>query len=245
MKYTLSITGLPRTGTTTLWRLYGQHPQISRSKRKEPLQIWNEHNLDNYIDSNYFINKNTKILLDGSTNVITYKTNLIEKVKQLNSIERLCCIYTLRDPIRRTLSQTNNFLRNYLRGHTPKPIFLNDDLSINYYHLNVFFRFMLDEYSIIKNLENSIGTENILFIDINRIFEEQKYIFSQLGINEDTNIKDRTILNRTIDLTPSIKQLQIFVKVNEWFKSNKHELEIISKKTKDKILKEYYRGRTY
>jgi hypothetical protein len=243
MKYTIAITGLPRTGTTSLWRSYGEHPQISRSRRKEPLQIFTENNIDRYIKNNYLLNKNTKVLLDGSTNIITYKTNLIKRVSQLENIERVCCIYTVRDPIERTLSQTNNFLRNYFRGYIQKPIFLNNDYSIDFYHLNTFFCFMLNEVEIIKKLQNLIGLDNILFISIKRLFEDQQRIFSNLGIKDNLSIEIRR-LNKTIDLTPTIQQLKILAIIKKWFTKHRKRLENISeenkKMIKDKYLKEAY-----
>jgi hypothetical protein len=238
MKYTIAITGLPRTGTTSLWRTYGEHPEITRSRRKEPLQTWNENILDKYIYYNYIIKENTKVLLDGSTNIITFKTELIKKVKQIPDIERFCCIYTVRDPIERTLSQVNNFLRNYFRGNLPRPIFLNNDLTINEYHLNVFFCYMLDEPNIIKNLENIIGLENIFFISINKIFIDQQRIFSALGIRNNIQVESRK-LNRTVDLVPTLKQLQILIKIKDWVKDNETRLEEISKKSKDMIQEKY------
>jgi len=241
MKYTIAITGLPRTGTTSLWRTYGEHPEITRSRRKEPLQTWNENSLDKYVYYNYIIKKNTKVLLDGSTNIITFKTELIKEVKQLSNIERFCCIYTVRDPIERTLSQINNFLRNYFRGNLPKPNFLNEDLSINYYHLNVFFCYMLDEPSIIKNLENAIGLENIFFISINKIFIDQQRIFTALGIRSNIQVEARK-LNRTVDLVPTLKQLQILIKIKDWVKENETRLEEISKRSKEVIEKKYLQG---
>jgi len=241
MKYTFVITGLPRTGTTSLWRTYGEHPQITRSRRKEPLQTWNENILDKYIYYNYIIKDNTKVLLDGSTNIITFKKELVKKVKQLPDIERFCCIYTVRDPIERTLSQVNNFLRNYFRGNLPRPIFLNNDLTINEYHLNVFFCYMLDEPKIIKNLEEIIGLENIFFVSVNKIFIDQQRIFSSLGIKNNLKVEERK-LNKTVDLIPSLKQLQIFLKIKEWVKENKIELEEISKKSRNFIQENYLEG---
>lgn len=238
MKYTIAITGLPRTATTSLWRTYGEHPEITRTRRKEPLQTWNRNSLNKYIQYNYIIKKDTKVLLDGSTNIITFKTDLIKQVKNLDDIERFCCVYTIRDPIERTISQTNNFVRNYFKGYLPKPIFLNNDLTINYYHLNFFFSFMIDEPNIIKNLENIIGLENIIFVSVNNIFSQQQRIFSSLGVKNNLKVEERR-LNRTVDLVPTLKQLQVLVKIKEWVKQNEKTLKEMSLRTR-KIIEEKY-----
>jgi hypothetical protein len=244
-KYTLAITGLPRTGTTTIWRNYGEHPEISRSRRKEPLQTWDENKLDNYTKHNFVIKNETKVLLDGSTNIVAYKRHLFEKLSNLNMFNRICCIYTLRDPLKRSLSHVNNFLRNYLRGNIPKPIFLNENNTINYHHLNVFFITILNEHLMLKMLENTLGKENIIFLDINKIFEEQQRIFFELGISDKLKIEGGVPMNRTVDLTPSIEQLQLFLKIKEWFEEHKNELIPIAESSKKKIIRDYYRGKDY
>jgi hypothetical protein len=97
---------------------------------------------------------------------------------------------------------------------------------------------MLEEPNIIKNLENIIGLENIFFMSINKIFIDQQRIFSALGIRSNIRVESRK-LNRTVDLIPTLKQLQILIKIKDWVKENETRLEEISKKSKDMIQEKY------
>ncbi len=102
-KYTFAILGDNRTGTTSMWQYLGFHRQISPGRVKEILhRIPPEaEDLEPYINDNFGTIDDTKVLLDGSPNIISFRPGFIDLLKKVEMIDRVCCMYAVRPPIER------------------------------------------------------------------------------------------------------------------------------------------------
>lgn len=238
-KYTLCLLALPRTGTTSLWFAYGRHPEISRTRQKEPLFGFSELNKDKYVESSYFITDKTKILLDGTVAILIYSPEIIYKLKTIPEVDRICCIYTTRDPIRRIRSNVYNYLRNYLKFRIPKPSFLNNDNTVNEQELKNFIMFLLDEDRIITKLYEILGQNNVIIIKTDDMFkrEVQEKVFNFLEISKF--FIRGPILNTSNRLTPTMPQIKIYSDIMSWINKNNQEIINLSEKNKQNLSKKY------
>lgn len=110
------IIGAMKSGTTTLFELLGQHPEIAACKRKEPSYFnredapdvgWEEYQgLWNWDPDRH------KIALEGSTSYAKagWDTGVPERIRRASAKARFRFIYMMRDPIPRMESQVRHGL---------------------------------------------------------------------------------------------------------------------------------------
>ncbi len=136
-KYDLIILGLPKTGTTSLFAMLGDHPEICPSKIKEPINIRAPVVTPHLYFKEYFldVNKNTKALLDGTPSLFTIqrkREKLMQILKQ-EWVANLRIVYGIRNPIKRLISYLNNLKRTAYKhpnGTTWCHEWFNDDETV-------------------------------------------------------------------------------------------------------------------
>lgn len=247
MSYTLLILGHPRTGTTSLWNAFINHPEICGGiiKEKLPSNSIEYVEPEDYIDYFYGddINDKTKVLIDGSSIAISLASRIeyLNKLKQ--NLSRICCIYTLRNPIDRLRSYLYmRMRRNFLFPTTSQKYkYLNDDCSIKYDYLKRSMSFLADEFSIIKKIETVLDRENMFICNLSEIEEKQNEIYEFLSIS-DFNVKLPHLAKHSTKFTNNFKkveQLKVYYNSKKWFDENESHLNKIANKSTKKIKKEY------
>lgn len=186
-KYTVLISGLAATASTSFWYSFGFHPQIVRSRNKEIymyfLRLKNKNS--KYIPFTYnSLYEETKILLDGSV-YAAHDENFINFIKETETVNRICCIFRIRPSEERLFSHISVYIKKYLdlKRDDERPGYINRDKSIDYDVLKVSIEDILNEYDVIMRTINLLGKENIFIGKIEEMFTKQKQIFDFLEID--------------------------------------------------------------
>jgi len=134
-KFIILFLGAPRTATRSLWSILSQHPEIARTRIKEPLTYFSSMNrlmLDpkSYLDE-FKINYRTKVLLDTTPFPYHTSLDLVKLIIEANDLEAKI-LYPLRKPCDRIYSSLKMLFvvkkRNFDRlRHITYPAFIKDN----------------------------------------------------------------------------------------------------------------------
>jgi|WetSurSiteA1Bulk_404760.scaffolds.fasta_scaffold00418_10 hypothetical protein len=231
MSYTLVLSGLPGTGSFSFWHAFGFHPEIERSSEKEPATLFSYRifvpTSDNYISHYYKITEKTKVLLDGS---ITPTTDYIKFLMTVKDINRICCVFRIRDLKQMILSQISSYTAAFFNNFIPRPEFLNEDYSINFDNLYFHILETVNQHTHIENVEKILGKNNILIVALHSFFENQKTILSFFGVDNNVSI-ERCCLNSTKNHFVSRDHFDMMCKVKEFVFNNSDKLDKVIKKS--------------
>jgi len=238
-KYTFVILGDNRSGTTSIWSSFRYHTEICSGKLKEKLHRLPEdiNNLLFYVKDNFATTSNTKVLLDGSPNLISFRPRFIDLLKELPEVERLCCIYTVRKPIERLYSYSHICLLNHYKRDYPIPYFITDDLKVNEHSMHYMFHIECLFYRKIRLMEHKLGRDNLYVLSLNSLSENLYNIFDFLSVDKQVIPIKR--INRSVDYSPTMEYLRIKADINKWVKKNQQMIERTSELDKEKINKRY------
>jgi len=107
-KYDLVVLGLGKTGTTSIFEMLSNHPEICVSKIKEAITKLKSEASNLYLER-YFvgINEDTKVLLDGTPSpyITSEKIETLSNILDHKWVGKLKVIYSIRNPIDRMISQ--------------------------------------------------------------------------------------------------------------------------------------------
>ena len=223
--YTLLHVGAPRTGTTSIWEFFRQHEDVAVSKVKEPIWIWDK-NIETYLDW-FDIKGGTKVLLDCTpTSLLLLKNRkYFEEINNITSIERRCCLYTLRqDPIERVISQLDRLLADYYVRNQHSILIKNGEISFER------MKFIVDNYiddeRIIRLSEGFFGTSNVFVVKVEKFNSRLSDIYNFLNISKDLSIefdhyKNRVAFENSLGYVKYLKGVNV---VQEYVASREDEL---------------------
>ena len=227
MKDHFVIIGAQRSGTTYLYDILEQHPEICMSIPKKPEPKYflgkskEELNLKEYIDK-YFINSNNSIKIFGEKSTSYYERK--ESAMLINALlPKAKILIILRNPIQRALSNYFFSVNNGLETRTLEEVFIlnkkaPNNSSIRFISVNPFNYLGRGEYhKYIKRYRRYFDSSKIKII----LFEElvnnkQKIVelYSYLGV-------DKTFrpINIEIPVNSSGLQNSISKEILEFLKS--------------------------
>lgn len=215
MKYTYVFLGHGRTGSTSLWRMYRDHPQVAVSINKEHLQFTDMTTIEDY-NQGFIINNNTRVLLNGVTNSTKYCLDFVKQATKESLDARVCCIYVLRNPIDRLISYYDLVNKaNTRRQLQLEPVFTDDSLDLMKLQMNILND--IHEYAYLQEIERAIGLDNILVIKLEDIKEKQSKVCEFLKIDV-IDLKFQK-LNTTHSFTPTVETLQDKLKIIDLIKT--------------------------
>ncbi|MHA1814868.1 MAG: hypothetical protein ACTSX1_02600, partial [Candidatus Heimdallarchaeaceae archaeon] len=223
MKYTYVFLGQGRTGTTSLWRMLRDHPQVAPSTTKEFPQFDTIPTIADY-NKGFLITNKTKVLLNGLAESKDSCIDFVNQAKKENEDVRVCCIYVLRDAKERLISYYDLINKAFnIRGLTHRSIFT--DGKIDFYKLQQNTIQDILEYNYIEEVEYCVGRDNILIVKFGEVERKQNKINEFLEID---NVKLKfPKLNTTNSITPTIDSLR-----------DKIQIMDLVQKTFDKTIKE-------
>ena len=225
----LAIPGFARTGTTSMWRMFRDHPQISTSIEKEYI-IDHKNIVEGFKKTD-----NTKLCFDGSPNLglLPYKLKLLDN----KEFEKVFCIFVLRDIKDRLLSTSTVFTRTYLRGNNryPFPALESGELNINKLH-QMFLRHSL-EFDFLKKVEKYTGKDRILIVKLNEVENKQDKIQDFLEL--DYYKLQLRHLNTVNEHPPTIKMLLIKQQIIDYLDKNGHKYYKITDEQRNKMRERY------
>jgi hypothetical protein len=237
-RYTFTILGDNRSATTSMWSCFRYHPQISSCILKEMLhRIPMEDDLKDYISLNFSVTSKTKVLLDGSPNLIGFRPKFIDKIRDLPDVKRLCCLYILRSPIERLKSYTHLLMVNYRNRRTDLPYFVGKDMSVDDGAMMHFFVKECSSFWKIRRIEQKIGMDNLLIIKLGELEQNLSNIFNFLEI-DDAEIKIPKV-NRSLDLAPNIDHLKFKMNMERWVIKNIDSILYVDELDTSRINKRY------
>ena len=206
--YTFLILGDNRSGTTSIWTSFDYHPQICSGTMKEELHRLplDTTDLSSYVNVNFYPSSKTKILLEGSPNLISFRPRYIDFLKELPQVKRLCCIYTIRKPIERLYSYSHIGLANTYRREHPNPYFMTEDLQVRESSMRYMFHMECLYYRKIRLMEKKVGKDNLFVVNLHNLFENFYNICDFLNI--DRQMVPRKKLSRTVDHSLNIHYLK-------------------------------------
>ena len=240
--YTLVVLGMPRTGTSSIWKFLRNHPQISVCKIKEPVWNWDK-NPDTYLDL-YDLNEDTKVLADCSP-ILETKFKL-EAYNNLKVIDRFCCLYTLRCPFARVNSWMNYILKaffakreRWIRRGFKRPPYLDKNEQFMKHILFYYYCQRLREYNIIKEAEQLFTRQN-LFITLLSKFD-QRGLWKFLNVDDSYEFAFPHETNRIG--YENARGYGVYLKMKDefdsWLESNMDKLSKIKEENCLKIEEEY------
>jgi hypothetical protein len=236
----LILLGQPRTGTMSIWNFFKLHPEVSTSVPKEYLRKSIE-NLYDYISRAHHVNDKTKILLDGSPGIFykDYRIKFIFNAIKDAGINHVVQLYTIRDPVDQLVSLAHVRIRSFLNGTPPCPNHFNaKDKSLDEDELHEMCISTFNEYDNILRAENTIGKENIFFVNLKDFESRQKEIFDFLGI--DSTVKYTfPHTNSTWQLGYTMEQLKIKNKIISFVNSRMNEYKPIIEESQRKRKERY------
>ena len=242
MSYTICIPARAKTGTFSIWSAYRNHPEIAVSKDKETLQNYNEKEIKNYIQKTFNITKTTKVLLDCSVDVFFSNPDIIDKVRNLDKINRFCVLYILRDPLDRCISEIYNTIYDvFVRKIPKKHVFITSEGKIDINLLERHITSSLCESRIIELVLSKIKLTDILFLPFDQIFTGQQKVFSFLQIDKNCIIHEVRV-NQRKHRIPTIEYLKVIKDVANYIKKNEKYLRQLSNIEKDLFSKKYFNG---
>lgn len=193
---TLLLFGLPKTGTTSLWAFLQKHPQIVCTNPKEPLLMHKgNYGLKKEVYLGYWADSKIKendILVDATPDWWKYNPSFF---KNLN-IKNIYCLFVIRLPF-------SDWLRSYLQLFYR--IAMQERMN-NYVSKQGFIDIQRVETKIrlgyrydLNKIENILGKNNIVIMNMSDIERDQQRIYKFLGI--DTSIYNNVeIYNKTTDV---------------------------------------------
>jgi len=226
MKNHFIIVGAQRSGTTYLYKLLDEHPEICMSHpiKPEPKYFINKkvETLDlNFYHKKYFNNCLNSSKIYGEKSTSYYE---IEETPKLISslLPKAKIIFILRNPVDRALSNYFFSLNNGLEKRTLNEVFLEnrpqpkinlDNFSVNPYNYlgrGKYYKFILDY----KKYFSDSNLKIIIFEDFINNSEKIKKLFSFLNVNQNFTPKDMTIKVNT-----SVKSNLIPAEVKNYLKN--------------------------
>lgn len=244
-KYTLALVGTNKTGTTTIWDALKNHPQISTSVKKELLMPNRDHPIhenvsEEYVDKYFNIMPKTKILLDGTPRIST-RPRYVEVLKKIKKINKIVCLFTLRDPLEVAYSacimRSKIYYRHLKTGREINVYYLISPDKVNYDALEKFVSDQMNIYHDINNAVESLGFENILFVPLDEIHSKSKEICNFFKIDEIDIHFDH--LNKAKQLNLPFKFLRQMVLIKDWFNTNNDRLLKVQEDQKKKVFERY------
>jgi hypothetical protein len=224
-EYTILLSGLSGTGSTSFWYAFGFHPEIKRSITKETLtrilmnKKFSQELSDIYIRKYFEPFEQTKILLDGSADSIS-NSDYISFLKTIKGIKRLCCVFRLRDPEKRLFSFLVSITRTFFNGFNKwRPPFIDENGELNYKELEYFIRYVLRIDKQLKTTSEILGINNIFVIKLEKLFENQKNILKFLEIDPEIKIPDIKLDTKT-KIYYNEKHFKLLEEIKTWYYSN-------------------------
>ena len=211
------IIGCQRSGTTFLYHLLEQHPQICMSKpvRPEPkyfIQQRQQSDIPNYINTYFKDRKPGDLLGEKSTSYIEHEQALTQ-IKSFFSQSKI--LIMMRNPVERAISNFFYSRNNGIEKREPEEAIFseNNDLTRVKSSVNPFDYLQRGHYSIYLERAFSIfGKELVKPIISEDLFEDKSVtqdIFDFLGVEENVTLKDRSVQNS------SVKDEQVPMQVRE------------------------------
>ncbi len=208
MKYTYAFPGYGRTGSTSLWWMLKNHPEVAVSVEKE--YLYDHPDLDNYLENGFIIKGKTKVLFDGSVDFECFDG--IRKVKELG---RVCCIFVLREPRDKIVSTLDLLNKLHYRKIKKRGTVHNRDGSINYEtSAKQIALYNINQYDFLRKIEKLTGRDNILVMKLEEVDEKQSEIYKFIGV-KDMKFKFPK-KNSAVSFNPTISQLRDKIEIMKW-----------------------------
>jgi hypothetical protein len=208
MKYTYAFPGYGRTGSTSLWVMLKNHPEISVSIEKE--YLYDHQDLDIYLKNAFIIKKQTKVLFDG-----TVDFNCFDDMDKLQELGRICCIFILRDSKERVISTLDIMNKLHYRKIEKRGNIHNKEGTINYdiAAKNIGW-YNITQYDFLRKIEKLTGRDNILVMKLEEVDKKQSEIYKFLGV-EDIKSKFPK-KNSAVSFNPNVQQLKDKIEMMKW-----------------------------
>jgi hypothetical protein len=190
------IAGAQRCGTTWLYNMLDQHPEILMAKPVKPEPKFfmkdnaDELGKDHYFNLYFHDYKNETILGEKSTSYIEIP-NVPGKIKKMFPIAKIIII--LRNPVERTLSNYFFSVKNGFEKRSPEEVFLRQiapPALIGHTSVSPFDYLKRSEYwRFIPLFKNTFGQENIKILIFEEMLKEAlsnlKSVYSFLGVENN------------------------------------------------------------
>jgi hypothetical protein len=230
------IVGAQRSGTTYLYKVLDDHPEICMSLpiKPEPKYFLNRDIIDlnlEYYNKNYFehLDSSQKICIEKST---SYYENEISAKLISELLPNAKIIFLLRNPVERALSnyffslnhglETRTLEEVFIHEYAP-PILKNTITSVNPF--NYLTRGLYQPYIEIYKKYFSIDNMKILiFEEFVGDLKEVKKLYTYLGVEESyvpINLEER--INTSIK--NDVVSLEVIEKLKAFYKLPNHNLE--------------------
>jgi hypothetical protein len=238
MKYTFLILGDSRSGTTSIWTYFNHHTQITSSKIKEMLhRIPEDETLKTYVRDGFATTRKTKVLLEGSPNLIGFKPKHIDQIKIIPEVKSVRCLYTIRKPIEKFISTTHLYMINYQRGRFDIPYFLTRDMKIDSDALFYFFLTECLAFRKIRLMEKKIGRDNLMVMRLNSLASNLDKVFQFLGVDNEPIYFGA--LNKKVDHAPDVNHLRVRLQIIKWSEDHKDFINYHTDLDNKRIQKRY------
>jgi hypothetical protein len=240
-KYDYLCVGYAKTGTTTLWSVLGQHPQICQSSYKE-LFVENPIYLSETEITTFFNpTTETKVLIEATPWFLLksiFKPT-VDSVKSNKKIRKIKCIFTLRDHIKRHNSSILNCIMNHYKEISTGEIKSRPNIfhSGGFDHFSKYYSILSPYYDSMVFLEKEYGKENVLFLKLDQLHLSNKKINTFLEV-EDFKYK-WYYKNKTWNKSITIKELKMYNEMIKIMEKRYEELKPIIENDKKKILDRY------
>lgn len=153
-KYDFIVLGVARTGTTSIFEMLSQHPEICPAKKKETISKYQSIPYELYLKTCFEkMNKSTKAFLDGTTGpyVNSNKQKFLAELKKQEWFDRLKIVYNIRNPFDRLVSTLKIIIRSlYWEDGRSFSWWFNNDLTIKKDALKVVSTTFLDSDNLDK-----------------------------------------------------------------------------------------------
>jgi len=211
------IIGAMKSGTTALFSLMEQHPEISGCKVKEPgFFIWDNYitkTLDDYYALWDFEPIKHKYALEASTSYTKLPThgNLARLIKKSGINAKF--IYVMRHPIRRIESYIKMANITNYKFFTNKGQFIPLMYSLYHYQITEYYKLFPSENILLLQFEEFAENPSVVLQKVNNFLEidtKFQYDFSRMNKHDSKIYKNNKIEN-TIDtlLSSSEKEKMI------------------------------------
>ena len=175
MKVNLMIIGAMKCGTTTLARIFENHPEVSFCVKKEPdfFSTNNDWKTNiNYYNQLFGQKSTAKIIAEGSTSYTKYPQHNLEIWNDIYAYNpEMKFIYLIRNPIDRVIS---HYMHAFERGYISNKI---EDAIITYPPLINNSRY----FTQIKPFIDTFGIDNILIIEFSEFISRQEQVLSKIS----------------------------------------------------------------
>ena len=229
------IIGVQRGGTTYLYRVLDEHPEIYMAKplKPEPKYFLSQDcqkNLD-YYEKKYFDDapKGIKIFGEKSTSYCE-KTPVAQRIKTAYPKSKIILI--LRNPMDRALSNYYFSLKNGLETRTLEETFLTGKPPPEYpkgISTNPFNYLGRGEYlKFLKNYLKYFSRSQIRVLIFEHVVNDEKRIcqlYNYLGVNDTFRSQHLTHKVNPLDYPPLNKNSRIYLKLKDRFLAQIKQLE--------------------